>query len=62
MGHWKIESAGWKRKISGKNLKAAIKESFKKKPPKFLSRLLKITDLETKMESYLSPDAVVKVK
>jgi hypothetical protein len=62
MGHWKIESAGWKRKVSGKNLKAAIAASFKKKPPKFLSRLIKATDLETNMEYYLSPDAVIKVK
>jgi hypothetical protein len=61
MGHWQIRFAGQKRRVSGKDCKKAIAESFKKKPPKILSNLIEVTDLDTKTVSYLSSDVVVKV-
>ena len=60
---WLIEFAGQKRTVrSHKDVKAAIRESFKKKPPKFLGRLLKITDKQTNTESWVSTDTVVNVR
>ena len=59
---WVIRFAGQARKISGTEVKKAIKESFKKKPPKFLGRLIEITDRDTGLVMYLSTDSVVGVR
>jgi hypothetical protein len=58
---WMIEFAGMRRVVSGKELKAAIRDSFKKKPPPFMSMLIKVTDKQTNVESWISSDAVTRL-
>jgi hypothetical protein len=58
---WLIEFAGQKRTVRGKDLKSAIRESFKRKPPQFLGTLIKITDKQTNVETWMSTDSVVRV-
>jgi hypothetical protein len=61
MKRWLIEFAGQKRTVSGKDLKSAIRESFKKKPPEFLGTLIRVVDKQTNIETWMSTDSVVRV-